>query len=186
MNFKIYLLFCLLSTSLTSSFAEAQTAWEQLFQSTFYNSSVYVENHCTENVLRYLRMARAKGLDISKVEAIELTDYLDFVTGHNVRTDNLDKSSNWYHHVILKVGNTILDYDFTNQPTPAPLYTYFHSMFMNERMKKDKEYCLKRMRSLKLTIFTGSDYLKRYDDKIHSDRLNKKETYIKDTGWICR
>jgi hypothetical protein len=178
-------LFVLLLSGNTPVFA--QTAWEQLFQSTFYNESVYGEGQCTFNVLRYLRMARSKGLDLRKIQAIEITDTLhDFIYAKNARSSNgMDPTSNWYHHVILKAGHTILDYDFTNRPTPAPVQTYFNSMLMSERMKADRQRCLHEIRNVKLTIYSGTDYLRYYDDKVRSSSLNRQEVMLKDTGWMC-
>ncbi len=170
-----------------TSVALAQTAWEQLFQSTFYNESVYGEGQCTFNVLRYLRLARSKGMDLRKIQAIEITDNLhDFIYAKNCRSSNgMDPTSNWYHHVILKAGNTILDYDFTNRPTPAPVSVYFNSMLMSERMKADRQRCLHEIRNLKLTIYSGTDYLRYYDDKARSSSLNRQQVMLKDSGWMC-
>jgi hypothetical protein len=186
---KFQILFSLLFTfqgGITA--AHAQSPWEQLFQSTFYNETIYQESQCTFNVLRYIRLAKKQGLDIRKIQAVEITDNLhDFIYAKNSRSSNgMDPTSNWFHHVILKSGNTILDYDFTNRPTPTPIQIYFNSMLKSERMKADRQRCLHEIRNLKLTIYSGTDYLRYYDDKVRSSSLNRQEIMLKDTGWMCQ
>lgn len=168
--------------------AHAQTPWEQLFQSTFFNETIYEEAQCTFNVLRYLRMAKSQGLDLRKIQAIEIIDNLhDFIYAKNCRSSNgMDPTKNWYHHVILKAGNTILDYDFTNRPTPTAVQVYFNSMLKSERMKADRQRCLHEIRNIKLRIYNGTDYLRYYDDKVRASSVNRQEIMLKDTGWMCQ
>lgn len=164
--------------------------WEQLFSSTFHNSSIYVENQCTFNVVRYFQQARQKGLDISQAEAIEIVNRgignIGFVTGFQCRSESpLDTKNNWYHHVIIKAGNMILDYDYLNQPTPVPLLAYFRTMFMNERMRKDPAYCLREIGKYEITRYSGKMFLKYYEDKARSSQITRNRAFLSELGWAC-
>jgi hypothetical protein len=182
-----FLLFVLL---LPFTVSAQENKWTELFNSTFYSENVYISNRCNENVRRYLRLARDQGLNISNIEVIELLnkgfDNFGLVGARNARGNSeMDNSRNWYHHVFMKLGDVILDYDFTMKPTPMKVDSYFKSMYLTERMKKDNQSCLKDVGSYQITIFSGKDYLRYYDDKISSDLLNKKIFKLKDTKWAC-
>jgi len=170
--------------------AFGQNNWEQLFINTFHNESIYGENQCTFNVLRYFQTARRKGLDVTKAEAIEIVNKglgnLGFVRGFQCRTESpLDTMNNWYHHVIIKSGDMILDYDFLNQPTPISVKQYFRAMFMNDKMRKDLNYCLKEIGKYEITIYTGKMFLKYYEDKVSSDQISRKRSFLSELGWAC-
>lgn len=180
----------LLLTFSIPSFAQ-DSDWEQLFKSTFYSENFYESSQCNMNVRRYLRQAKKNGMNISKIEVIELVNKgfstFGMVAAQNSRGHSeMDHTSNWFHHVFLKSGNTILDYDFTMKPSPTELTQYFRSMYLTERTKKDMVRCLDDIGRYQITIFSGSDYLKYYDDKVHSETLPKKKFYLKDVNWACQ
>lgn len=185
--FRIFLFALLLPLT-----AQAQESkWTTLFNSTYYSENVYESGRCNQNVRRYLRLARDQGLDISKIEVIELInkgiENFGMVSGLWARGDSeTDHTRNWFHHVFLKLGNTILDYDFMLKPTPLKVETYFQKMYVEDRAKKDKARCLKEVGPYQVTIFSGKDYLRYYDEKILSEFLDKKVFYLKDTDWACR
>lgn len=186
-TFKIFLFLFLLPLGVGAQ----ENKWTELFHSTFYSENVYESGRCNENVRRYLRLARDKGLNIANIEVIELLnkgfDNFGLVGAQNARGDSeLDHTRNWYHHVFMKLGNTILDYDFTMKPTPMKLETYFKSMYLTESMKKDNQRCLRDVGAYQITIFSGKDYLRYYDDKVLSDLLEKKIFKLKDTKWACQ
>lgn len=186
---KTVLFLLIFSFSVTAHALEKQ--WVSLFTSTYFSESVYEENRCGDNIRRFLRLGRSQGLNLNQVEVIEIVNKgisnFGMVGAQNVRgQDKIDPSANWFHHVIFKVGNTILDYDFTRKPTPTSVKSYFESMYMTARMRKDKAYCLQEIGDYELTIYSGSEHLEYYDNKRSSDDISKEVIRLKKTDWACR
>jgi hypothetical protein len=174
-----------------STAAHAQgNSFTQLFKSTFYSENVYESSRCTQNVLRYLDMAKKMGLNVNQIEVIEMVnegfDNFGLVGAKNARgSSERDHERNWYHHVFMKLGQTILDFDYTMKPTPIEIKAYFDSMYLTDKLRANKERCMKDVGSYKIKIYSGTDYLRYYNDKVPSEMINTKSLKLRDSGLVC-
>ena len=112
-----------------SSIIDNEMTLVVLFESVFSNLEIYKPQRCSGNIARFIELAKAKGLDISKLNVLLLGSEINggFVEAVRVRSDEYEL---WDHHAILQTqGNLILDFDYSSQPTVETREVYLRKMF---------------------------------------------------------
>lgn len=98
-----------------------------------FSSNLYEENSCGANVMRFVDLARQRGLSLKTGYILEIRNRgqteLDAIWGLQVRNEGTDR---WMFHAVFEHAGQIYDFDFRNQPTPTPVPQYFAEMFLDK------------------------------------------------------
>jgi hypothetical protein len=180
---KTFILLFLLALNSYASLDDVKA----LFMETF--DSGYESGKCGLNIMGLIRAADQKGIDLSQVKLVQITNEGFSVFGmvnvemareggrlNPARTQRLPGETNWYHHVILEVENYIFDFDFTNGPVVLTKQQYFDAMFFSEVKGKDNHYVGRenKMKDYKVSVTDAREVL-----IARQERRNPQETKLK-------
>jgi hypothetical protein len=129
-------------------------ALKTLFAETFWNTQIYQEGRCGDNIKRFWKLATERGIDLEGAEVLVVFDkgpsslegahpYFARENG-SMMEPKPEKppyrhtgEAEWSHHVVLKAEGHIIDFDFMNGPTVIPEKNYFFQMFLNPNYRSD-------------------------------------------------
>lgn len=177
-GFSLLLGFLLVSTS---AFA---ASIDTVFRDSFFDSRIYEENRCGENIERFLIRLEKAGVDLAPLEVIEIVNQgienFGLVAAYSAR---IGYQTNWGHHVVLYDGNKIYDFDFTRSPDPRRPSIYFDEMFKDAEMRASSARCLKYIGNYQLRVHLARDYL---ESMARRGRLKFRTSLLRDLPeWGC-
>lgn len=123
---------------------------KKIFEKTF--STHYAQGGCMNNIMRLVKEAQLKSIDLRRAQVLEIKNTGFSVFGRlnaELARDSgspapagsafryLAGETNWSYHVVLELDGYIFDYDFTNAPTVLPKEKYAELMFLQERPREE-------------------------------------------------
>ena len=174
----------ILSLSLFFTVPAWAVSLDTVFRDSFFDSQIYEENRCGQNIERLLIRLQDSGIELDGLEVFEIINQgienFGLLAAYQAR---VGYQTNWGHHVVLFDGKKIYDLDFTRSPDPRSPSNYFDEMFKNERTRTDRARCLKTVGTYELRIYQAQDYL---DYMSRRGRMKIKATRLKDLPkWGC-
>lgn len=157
---------------------------DTIFRESFFDSRIYVENRCGQNIERFLLRLESAGVDLAPLEVIEIVnpgiENFGLVAAYSAR---VGYRTNWGHHVVLYDGKQIYDFDFTRSPDPRRPSIYFSEMFKDAEMRASSARCLKYIGAYELRVHFARDYL---DAMAKRGRLKYRTARLRDVpDWGC-
>lgn len=150
----------------------------ELFEQSF-DSEVYEQRFCGRNIMRFVDLAEARGLDLRGAAIIRIENagvsnfgmvkaFLAREGGAVIREPRENGKpyrhyhageTNWYMHVILDYRGIIYDFDFTNEPRVLKKSDYFRAMFLPETAAARKKHAARIGQDYSVTVLPVSQYL---------------------------
>lgn len=174
MKLLIALLFACIATQ--SATAADVSRIREMFQREFYSS--YEEGKCGLNIDGFIKKADARGIDLSCVKLVHVSDYGGTLHAYHARDPRgIPQSRAWFHHYIALIPTTnhcrfgdyslrptdlVLDFDYGNSPRLDSLKKYLEAMLVPARIHGNKVAVSKHldMGLAKFQILDAERYLK--------------------------
>lgn len=194
MSISRFMFLILLALFSLQSFAADVAGISKIFKQTFWTSH-YEERFCGKNIEGLVRKAMDQGLDLNNAYIVQITDTSGFMFGmvaavsareggpfiqpRQQNPSNLPGEKNWYFHVVLKVDDKILDYDFTNDPKVLTMKEWLKEMWIPKEKMNDLAYRQYKMKGYKITTYPAEDYIIRQNQRLGVSAI-EKVSYLKD------